>query len=95
MTSYENLPVAIEINNNNSYNNKNNDSNNNGNKTKKNIIHLNIDTPAIAIRINDEISPEVLAVEISGNNRCELYQYCLVIPFGLLSITLIIYYILH
>ena len=60
-------------------------------KEHKEIIHINPTTPVIATRINDEISPEILAAQMDGD-KCQLYQYCLVVPLGLLSIILIVYY---
>jgi hypothetical protein len=45
--------------------------------------------PIVAIQINEEISPEIIASQINNNNNnCEYYKYCMTIPLTLLSITL-------
>ena len=43
----------------------------------------------IASPVNDDIHPELLVT----NSQCEPYKFCCVIPIGLLSITLIVYYL--
>jgi hypothetical protein len=42
----------------------------------------------IAIPINDDTYPELLVT----NSNCEPYKFCYVIPIGILSIILIVYY---
>ena len=53
------------------------------------VLTTNHDTQ-IAIPINSEISPEILA----GNGNCELYKYCIIIPFLILVIILLCIYMI-
>jgi hypothetical protein len=47
--------------------------------------------PIIAIPINPDLSPEIIS-EYIFPERNQLYQYCILIPIGLLGITLLFYY---
>jgi hypothetical protein len=95
--------IKVEVNNSTEINPINNTDSNNINPVidpDNNLpVHLPIaiqiienDSTSVAIPIDNIQSPEILASILYGNNRCECYKYCMVIPLGLLSIILILYY---
>jgi hypothetical protein len=52
--------------------------------------------PVNAIPINYDLSPEIIASQINKNtNKCESYKYCIVVPFGIICIILIVYYAIN
>ena len=54
-------------------------------------IEIEEEHPQIAIPINKNMSPEILAY-ILNNNQNECYKYCIVIPLGIIGVLLIVYY---